>query len=225
MFKRFVFFRPIDPSTQRNESYFLQQLHINNTAIYTDPDYSSVGPSFDTIATSSTNIGTYDVIEHSQKNSNMPQAEPANPTPVSVEASKRRDDFYNAEQHTYASVDVQKKSYRNNLQSHQQQDKASTGKEINTYEAINDGRKTAIPQDKLANPTPVADESSKKGDDFYDAEEHTYSVVNIKHKKRAKKTSEDGEGERQEPPVNDLAMGAGDVSRGVGEEGYSKLKL
>ena len=81
------------------------------------------------------------------------------------------------------------------------------------------------PHHKLGLPTAtlVADKASKRGDDFYDAEQHTYSVVNVKHKKRAKKTPEDGEGERGEPPVDNLAM-TGDVSQGVGEEGYSKLK-
>ena len=43
----------------------------------------------------------------------------------------------------------------------------------------------------------MRDEASKKEDDFYDAEEHIYSVVS---KKKAKKTSEDGEGEREELP-------------------------
>ena len=37
--------------------------------------------------------------------------------------------------------------------------------------------------------------ASKKGDDFYEAEEHTYSVVN--KKKARKKTSEDIEEERE----------------------------
>ena len=144
----------------------------------------------------------------------MPQAEPANPTPVRDEVSKKGDDFYNAEQHTYASVDVQKKSYRQN---YQQLDETNN---VDPYEAI---KITATPQAKSANPTPVTDESSKRGDDFYDAQQHTYSVVNVKHKKRVKKTSEDGEGEREEPAVYTSAM-TGDASRGMGEEGYSKLK-
>ena len=57
-------------------------------------------------------------------------------------------------------------------------------------------KKTNTPQAVPANPTPGRDEDRKKGDDFYDAEQHTYSVVNVKHKKKAKKqTSEDGVGE------------------------------
>ena len=53
-------------------------------------------------------------------------------------------------------------------------------------------------QETPPNPTPVRDDASKMEDDFYDAEEHTYSVV-IKSKKKAnKKPSENGEGEREE---------------------------
>ena len=49
-------------------------------------------------------------------------------------------------------------------------------------------------------------------------------MVNVKHKKRAKKASEDGEGEREEPAVYTSAM-IGETSQGAGEEGYSRLKL
>ena len=45
---------------------------------------------------------------------------------------------------------------------------------------------------KEANKSPVnptSDEAEKKGDDFYDAEEHTYSVVNVKNKKKSKKVA------------------------------------
>ena len=51
-------------------------------------------------------------------------------------------------------------------------------------------------QESSLNPKPVRDDDSKNGDDFYDAEEHTYSVV-IKSKKKAnKKRSENCERER-----------------------------
>ena len=51
-------------------------------------------------------------------------------------------------------------------------------------------------QESSLNPTPVRDDDNKKGDDFYDAEEHVYSVV-IKSKKKAnKKLSENCERER-----------------------------
>ena len=71
---------------------------------------------------------------------------------------------------------------------------------LDTYDTIDHSQQSSdTPQANPTNPTPMADEASKRGDDFYDAEEHTYSVVNVKHKKRAKKTSEDGKGEREEP--------------------------
>ena len=205
-------------STHRNESYTVRQLN-NKQNTSTEPKHRSVGPCFDTTVIKSGNIGTYDVIEHSQKNSSIPQAEPATPTPVRDESSKKGDDFYDAEQYTYASVDVQKKTYRQN---YQQLDETNN---VDPYdhEAINDTRKTATPKAKSAHPTLVTDESSKRRDDFYDAQQHTYSVVNVKHKKRVKKTSEDGEGEMEEPSVYTSAM-AGDASQGMGEEGYSKLK-
>ena len=61
--------------------------------------------------------------------------------------------------------------------------------EADTCEVIdNNQQKANKPQEKL-----VRDEASKKEDDFYDVEEHTYSDVN---KKKAKETSEDSEGER-----------------------------
>ena len=54
------------------------------------------------------------------------------------------------------------------------------------------------PRETSANPTPGRDDGSKIEDDFYDAEEHTYSVV-IKSKKKAnKKPLENDEGEREE---------------------------
>ena len=65
-------------------------------------------------------------------------------------------------------------------------------------------------------PTPVREETSKKEDDFYDVEEHTCSVVN---KKKAKTTSEDGEGEREEPLDYEMAV-PGETSWGGMDEGY-----
>ena len=76
-------------------------------------------------------------------------------------------------------------------------------------------------QAKPVNPTPVRDEASKRGDDFYDAEPHMYSVVNVKHKKRAKKTSEDGEGEREEQSGVPMAV-SGESSLGVMNEALSQ---
>ena len=70
---------------------------------------------------------------------------------------------------------------------------------------------------QAVNPTPVRDETGRNGDDFYDAEEHTYAAVN---KKKAKKTSEDGEGEREEPPDYETAV-PGETSWGVMDEGHA----
>ena len=78
---------------------------------------------------------------------------------------------------------------------------------VDTYDTIDRSQQSIYtPQANPTNPTPVRDEASKRGDDFYDAEQHTYSVVNVKHKKRAKKTSEDGEGKREEPPDYEMAV-------------------
>ena len=97
---------------------------------------------------------------------------------------------------------------------------------LNTYDVIDPNQQnTNIPQAKLANPTPVRDEASKRGDDFYDAEEHTYSVLNAKHKNKAKTESAAGEGEWEGPSVYDMAV-PGETLWGIGDlkEGYSKLK-
>ena len=69
----------------------------------------------------------------------------------------------------------------------------SNSEGLDTYDVIgHKHQETNTPGVALANPTPGREE---KGDDFYDAEQHTYSVV-VKHKKKAnEKTSEDGVGE------------------------------
>ena len=71
--------------------------------------------------------------------------------------------------------------------------------ELNTCDTINLGQNISTQHNKPwpTDFTPETEKTSKKEDDFYDAEEHTYAVVN---KKKAKKTSEDGEGEKEEPP-------------------------
>ena len=90
-----------------------------------------------------------------------------------------------------------------------------TRERLDTYEAIDHNEHNSNPQHvQVVNPTPVRDEASKKEDDFYDAEEHTYAVVN---KKKTKKTSEDGEGEREEPPDYEMAV-PGETSWGVMNE-------
>ena len=82
--------------------------------------------------------------------------------------------------------------------------------------------KTNTPQAKPANFTPVRDEASKRGDDFYVTEEYTYSVLNAEHKK-TKTESAAGGGEWEGSPMYDTAM-SGETLWGVTEEEYSKLK-
>ena len=139
----------------------------------TQPNYSSLGPTYDMEAAGHQLTNSY---EHSI---DTPQAEPSNPSLPRVEA--RENDFYDAEQHTYAVVNANKKK-----------------KSKKTASCIEgeDNQPEANTQDAPAIPTPVRDEDHKEGDDFYDAEEHTYSAVNVKHKKKAcKKSSEDSSGE------------------------------
>ncbi len=62
-----------------------------------EPSYSSLGPNYDTVTTSDEGIGDYDVIDH-----NKPK--PSNPSPVTIEASKGEDEFFNVEDHMYAAV-------------------------------------------------------------------------------------------------------------------------
>ncbi len=81
--------------TQVNESY------TDKAPI--EPSYSSLGPNYDTATTNDEGIGDYDVIDRRKP-------KPANPPPVTAEASKSNDKFYNAEEHTYAAVNKEKKN-------------------------------------------------------------------------------------------------------------------
>ena len=65
------------------------------------------------------------------------------------------------------------------------------------YDDASPAQQKVNAQTTSANLTQVRDEASEKGDHFYDAEEHTYSVVNKPKKKAKKKPSEDNEGERE----------------------------
>ena len=89
---------------------------------------------------------------------------------------------------------------KHKMQHNQQLDPtASTSyEELNTCDTINLGQNISTQHNKPTDFTPETEETSRKEDDFYDAEEHTYAVVN---KNKAKKTSEDGEGEREELPM------------------------
>ena len=129
----------------------------------TQPNYSSLGPTYDMEAKNDEMTINYDYIEQPQNTINTPQLSTANRTPVIMEGSEN--DFYDAEQHTYAVVNANKKK--------------KSKKKMSSNAADNE-EYTADVQDTPAIPTPVRDEASNEGDDFYDAEEHTYSVVNVK---------------------------------------------
>ena len=143
-------------------------------ALATQPNYSSQDPTYDMEAENDEVTNGYDYIERPQGAIHTPQFKAASHSPVRMEASG--DDFYDVEEHTYAMVNVNKK------------------KKKLSSSAANNEEHTAEVQDTPVNPTPVPrNEASQKEDDFYDAEEHTYSVVNVKYKKTA--VSGKGEGE------------------------------
>ena len=58
-------------------------------------------------------------------------------------------------------------------------------------------------QVETAAPTSMGGETRERRDD---TEEHTYESVAVVNKKKAKKTSEDGEGEREEPQDYEMAV-------------------
>ena len=91
----------------------------------------------------------------------QPQTELTNPT---AKNESVENDFYNVEQHTYEMV------------------------KANMINEVGDENKSNV-QETSHYTTPMRDEASKKGGDFYDefcdAEKHTYFVVNAKCKKRA----------------------------------------
>ena len=99
-----------------------------------------------------------------------PRKEVANSTPRNESFEI---DFLDTKQHTNEVVNTNKKKAPNKSDArHQQQTNA---------------------QEIPANPTPVRNEDSKIGNDFYDAEEHTYSVVNKKKKSNKKLLEDEGE--------------------------------
>ena len=164
--------RSQSPSIKRKESHSRQvDDPVYDDATPTQPNYSSLGPTYDMETTNDHGLNTYDCIKNAI---NIPQAHPNNPTPVRDEDAGREDNFYDAEQHTYATVN-----------------KSSKKKKTSGNDEGDDNEQKAEAHDTPSNPIPA----SKKGDNFYEAEEHTYSVV--KKKKAKKKISEDGEGERE----------------------------
>ena len=61
----------------------------------TAPNYSSLGPVYDVVASKR---DTYDVTDHDQSEANKPQASDS-PTPMKEDTSKKEDVFYDAEEH------------------------------------------------------------------------------------------------------------------------------
>ena len=168
------------PST-KNECYSLRQLDdpVYDEASSTQPNYSSLGPTYDMVAANDEVTNGYDYIQQPQGTNNTQQFKAANCTSVKMEGSEN--DFFDAEQHTYAVVNANKKK-----------------KKMSSSAADSEGH-TADVHNTPRNPTTVRDEARKNEDDFYDAEEHTYSAVNVKQKKRGnEKKAMNGEGERGE---------------------------
>ena len=156
------------PSTKKNECHSLRQLDDPVYDEAAQPNYSSL--SLDVEAVNDQSTYGYDSI----KCMTRPRKEVANPTPRN---ESFENDFHDTEQHINEEVNANKKKKAQNKSDdrHQQQTSA---------------------QETPASPTPVRNEDRKVGNDFYDAEEHTYSVVN-KQKKSNKKLLED-EGEQKE---------------------------
>ena len=112
----------------------------------------------DTEAANDQATNGYDSVEFTTK----PKTKLTNPTP------KKEPDTYDAGKCPNAVIRVNKKK-----KTQKKSDKR------------NKPKKNA--EQTPPNPAPVRDEAVKKDDDFYNAEEHTYSVV-IKSKKKANKT-------------------------------------
>ena len=158
------------PATNKNESYSLRQLDdpVYDDASSTQPNYS-----LDCDMEAVYNPGTngYDFIK----------------------CTNKHDD----EQHPLEVTDAKEKK------------NTDAGKRPNEVIKANKKKKAEKKSDKKnkpkssareipANPTPVRDDDSKKEEDFYDAEEHVYSVVTKSKKKANKKPSENGERQREE---------------------------
>ena len=93
--------------TETSTYYLLDRVCDETTP--TQKDYISQGlPNYDMATTINGGVGIYDSIDDQQK-TNTPQAGPANSSQVR-EASKRGDDFYDTEEHTYAVVNKKKRS-------------------------------------------------------------------------------------------------------------------
>ena len=144
-----------DSSTKKNEYYSFRQL---NDPVYDDA--SSRLPSYssqgpDTEAVNNQVTNGYDSVEFTTK----PKSELTNPTP------KKEPDIYDAGKRPNEVIRANKKK--------------------KTQKKSDEGNKPKMnAQQTPPSPTTMRDEASKKEDDFYDAEEHTYSVVDKKKASR-----------------------------------------
>ena len=158
-----------DPSAKESHSYSFKQL---NDPVYNNVSFTVRSLDMDpglACAVSDQVTKGYVYIEHLTK----PQTELTNPT---VNNESIDNDFY---QHTYEMV-------RTNMKK-------------NANEKGNRNKSKFNVQENSHYSTPVSDDASQKGNDFYDVEEHVYSVVNTKYKKRAnQETRESDEGERED---------------------------
>ena len=87
-------------------------------------------------------------------------------------------------------------SIENDYDTAQHTNEVVTANEKSKNKSDNRNQRKTIAQETPTIPISVRDEASKKGNDFYDAEEHTYSVVN--KKKKANKKPPEYEEERKE---------------------------
>ena len=101
--------------TNRNKSYSPNELvdQVIDDATPTQPNYTAHEPTYNMITTNNEGLDTYAVIGHTHQKTNTPQAASANSTQGREEESKKEDDFYNAEQHTYSVVNVKHKKKTN----------------------------------------------------------------------------------------------------------------
>ena len=127
---------------KKEESYSLRRLAdpVYDEVTSTQPNYSSLGPTYGMEAENAQHSDSCDYIGHTI---NTPQDEPANPIPPRMEASGN--DFNDAEQHTYAVVNAKKK-------------KKVEKKTPSSTEEYNIQQKANI-QDAPPSPTPVRDEA------------------------------------------------------------------
>ena len=115
--------------------------------------------------------GVKDQVTNSIRCMTKPRREVTYPTP------KNENNFHDTQQHTNEVVNANKMKKAQNKSDDRNQQQTNA-------------------QETSTNPPPVRNEASKIKKDFYDAEEHTYSVVN--NKKKANKKPPEYEGERKD---------------------------